>query len=328
MNVLAVTARKRRENAGHARNTAATSVELNYRVVSIASSMVMLVTACQRRAQQSSPAPAPPPSASVRAEAPPPVESAEPISAPALVPEAAKGPRRYRVFGVTEGDVLNVRAAPNHLATKVQALVPHAEGVRSTTRYEERGGGELWVQLEIDGALGWANRAYLTEMPEGDACADPRVNALAKDLARAITTRDGALLSSLLSPARSLIVRSAPQSPSVRFDKAAALKLFSEQTPRDWGPANASGGAFAGAFRDLLLPALTRATSSASTQRCGEVVGGAGSLKWPSELQGLLQYSFYAADPAGTDWVSCVAGLEFVNSQPYVAALVQYRQEM
>lgn len=291
-----------------------------------------LSIACSRRegsaqalasAQPSRSAPAAP---VVTGSGEPPTVDAEPFR---VVPEAAKGPARYRVFGVLANDVLNVRAAPDHKSVKVQQFPPEASGVKTTSRFETVG-SELWVQVEVAGALGWVNRAFLAELPPVDACTDPQLVALVAQLGMAVARRDGVLLASLLTPARPLIIRHAWWNPSVRFDAAAVTQLFTSPASRDWGNEDSYEATISGSFAQLFLPGLTRATAASAVRKCGEIVGGStvGTLKWPDEMEGLSLHSFYAPAPDGLNWVSWVAGVEYVNKTPYLAALVQYQHEV
>ena len=71
---------------------------------------------------------------------------------------------RYRVVGVKEGDVLQVRRGPDPVAGRVASLLPGAcvQGVG----LEVKGtGGTWWSVKDVAGAEGWSNARYLRAEP-------------------------------------------------------------------------------------------------------------------------------------------------------------------
>lgn len=68
----------------------------------------------------------------------------------------------YAVVGVTDGDVLNIRAEPNPRTPKVGLIPPHGRGIVPTGRYE-RYKKSLWFEIRYRGMEGWVNARYLTD---------------------------------------------------------------------------------------------------------------------------------------------------------------------
>lgn len=85
------------------------------------------------------------------------------ILSPVLV-AAQSLPALYDVAGVLEGDVLNVRAAPNASASVVGTLEPGAEGVE-VTAFSANG---HWGRVNTQEWAGWASLAYLARQPGQD----------------------------------------------------------------------------------------------------------------------------------------------------------------
>jgi uncharacterized protein YraI len=92
----------------------------------------------------------------------------------------ADGPDFYRVTGVSKGDVLNIRAAPEARAAKVGAIPPDGTCIRnlgckgglsfeefSTLSQSEQAKrlkqNPRWCQVEYQGVTGWVAGRYLAE---------------------------------------------------------------------------------------------------------------------------------------------------------------------
>ena len=92
----------------------------------------------------------------------------------------ADGPDFYRVTGVSKGDVLNVRAAPEARAATVGAIPPEGTCIRnlgckggltfeefSTLSKSEQARrlkqNPRWCQVEYQGVTGWVAGRYLAE---------------------------------------------------------------------------------------------------------------------------------------------------------------------
>ena len=99
---------------------------------------------------------------------------------PDLVAADADGPDFYRVTGVSKGDVLNIRAAPETRAAKVGAIPPDGAcirnlGCRGGLTFEEFSTlskseqtrrlkqNPRWCQVEYQGVTGWVAGRYLAE---------------------------------------------------------------------------------------------------------------------------------------------------------------------
>jgi hypothetical protein len=61
-------------------------------------------------------------------------------------------------------------------------------------------------------------------------------------------------------------------------------------------------------------------------EKCGTLVTGMtpNRVEWPDELARLTRVSFHVPPSADGNWLTWVAGIEYVDEKPYVAALVQY----
>jgi hypothetical protein len=176
------------------------------------------------------------------------------------------------------------------------------------------------------------NRSFLLEMRPGGGCNDPALLEAIRKLMRAVASSDGAAMQELVSPVRGLQVRHSATSPPVRFRPNQAGGLFTSTASLSWGhDDDGTGAPISGSFQQLILPPFREDVASKGAQeKCGELLmgGGAGIYSWPADLAGLTPVSFHRPGERGHDWHSSVAGFEYVDGKPYLAALVQYRWEI
>jgi len=297
--------------------------------------IVSMSAACNRREPEAEEAPA----ASAPAAVPAPSDNAEtaeefpgPAARAAAEARAAEGRGhasavRYAVFGVRPGDVLNVREEPDPKSAQVQAFLWNARDVLGTGRSEQRK-SELWVEVTAGAKSGWVNRAFLVE--QGRGCDDPRIAGLAHKFAAAVRAKDGKALESLASPLRGLQVRHEAWNPTLRFKGDALSGIFSSRGALKWGQADGSGDPIVGSFSDVALPSLQKVLQPQAQRACGKVLaeGSAGSIEWPLELASMTLFSFHKPSSEGMDWITWVAGIEYVEQKPYIAMLIQYHWEI
>lgn len=189
------------------------------------------------------------------------------------------------------GDVLNVRAAPDYRATRVDSLPPGTRDVRTTGRFEQAP-HELWVQVEVRAALGWVNRAYLTELSDDHVCDRPETRFLLDTVAAAKTS---AALTALASPARPLIVRQFVSSPTPHFERVSILD-------------------------DSAINELTGALAPGGERACQESNAPAKLSAFSEDWAGLTWASARDSEQSTSSvWI----GIELVNQQPQLAALVR-----
>lgn len=157
-------------------------------------------------------------------------------------------------------------------------------------------------------------------------CADPQVTALIDSLKKAITTGDGALLASLVSPTNGMDVAFYHNGNIINYDQQHAKFLFETTFEADWGAHPASGEETIGSFHDVVVPELVKSFNQPYTLHCNELkYGGASySVTFP------YNKDFYSIYYPGTeangnmDWHTWVAGIEYVNGKPYLYALTQF----
>ena len=128
--------------------------------------------------------------------------SITPPIAPTGDPTAAGAPcelyeEPWFVWGVSTGDVLNVRAGPGVTNPIVATLLPDAVGVRACYDFEDID-DSIWRAVAIDGEMGWVNVRFLK--PEGADPLDvvgevrPRLRAASEAVRSALVAADFELL--------------------------------------------------------------------------------------------------------------------------------------
>lgn len=260
------------------------------------------------------------------------------LTAAALAPRAPRIPfsgqlaaeNPHAIFGIAEGEGLTVRPVAGVEGSASGTLAFNQRGLHLTGRQTALG-SSIWVEVvRPEGGTGWVNALNLTEDVAPQAfCADPRVLQLLDATGAAVIKRDGASLADLTSPRRGLRVRFDWRGPEVVYSRTDVTRLFQATDPEDWG-VHSSGAAIGGSFTEVVLPLLDRAFGPQSVLTC-DVVGTGSILRevsWPSEYTNMNYYSFYRpAEEGGSEysWATWLAGVEYIEGQPYLAILVLLR---
>ena len=137
---------------------------------------------------------------------------------------------------------------------------------------------------------------------------------------------DGALLSSLVSPSRGLDAANFRDGNVINYTPEQAKFLFETTFEVNWGAAPGSGADKIGSFHDVIVPELVKAFNQPYTLHCNELKHGGATyeVSWP------YQGDFYSIYFPGTetngsmDWHTWAVGIEYINSKPYIYALIPY----
>ncbi len=149
-------------------------------------------------------------------------------------------------------------------------------------------------------------------------CADTRANTLLASLQTALNTSDGAALAALVNARHGVDIRLHARGSGVNFSPTTATSLFTSATSHNWGSAEGTGTVSIGAFNAVMLP-LLREVFAAPTPLCNDdstpaLMGQA----WP--YPGI---NFYALrSPVDFPWRIIMVGVEYVDGQPYLFALI------
>lgn len=158
-------------------------------------------------------------------------------------------------------------------------------------------------------------------------CDDPRNRELINLFTTAVSTKDGALLASLVSPATGMDVKFYRDGNVVTYDAEHAKFVFETTFEADWGLSFGSGEPTLGSFQEIILPSLQRVFTSNAVLACNQLkVGGATYVpEWPYPDLNYYSVHYPGTDPnGGMDWETWVVGIEYVGGKPYLSALVHF----
>ncbi len=228
--------------------------------------------------------------------------------------------------------MLNIRSGPGVENAVVGTLATKETGISRTGKTSSVG-DDLWVEIQNPGGgTGWVNADFLTEYVTPLAfCGDTRVTSLLRNLEVAVNTTDGELLRSLVSPVHGLDMVYIRDGMVANYTPEEAYWAFQSTYEVNWGDGYGSGEPVIGTFPEIVLPALQDVFKNV-TFTCNEVVlGGATYLvEWPTEYANINFYSLHnpGTEPfGGLDWRTWLAGVEYVDGQPYLFALLNYQWE-
>lgn len=289
--------------------------------------LILLLSACRQSVVPLPTSTSPP----VEELVPPPTNTPAKGLEPTVV-DLAQMP--YSVAWVPELEPLVVRQPAGITSMAVTSLAFDQRGLTVTGNTTQMG-SSTWVEINLpEGGKGWVKDWNLTEDVLGSSfCADPRIPELANQFILAIKARDGGKLSDLASPKRGLIIRHDWWNPEVNVGFSSVPSLFLDPSPLAWGVNRDSELAIEGTFREVILPQLEDVFSVAPEFHCGELGLGSSAQDaiWPSDYSNMNYISFHRAAPdpgSQLNWRTWALGIEYVDGEPYLALLIQYRGEI
>jgi hypothetical protein len=239
--------------------------------------------------------------------------------------------RPYSVVLIAEGDTLAVHAAAGSGSPLTGSLAWDAVDLASTGRIDAAG-LETWLELNLPGGgTGWVNRKYLTEyVASPDFCVDGRVVSLFESLYQAARSNDGRILTPIVSPIHGITVTYIHNGNPKVYDPDQAGMVFGSAEIVDWGLGPGSGLPVQGTFEDLVRPDVLAVFGSAETHCNAIQLGGASyNVAWPSLWKNINFYSVYKPGSPGSemDWMTWLAGVEYVDGIPYLFSVSRYNWE-
>ena len=216
---------------------------------------------------------------------------------------------------------------PSSAATPTLALPASATLATLSASTAIATGTPILLTNTPNGSVGSTAVPTLTPPPvTADICADPQVTTLINSLKTAMLNADGPLFSSLVSPTRGLDAANFRDGNVINYTPEQAKFLFETTFEVNWGPAPGSGADKIGSFHDVVVPELVKAFNQPYTLHCNELKHGGATyeVSWP------YQGDFYSVYFAGTeangsmDWHTWAVGIEYINSKPYIYALIPY----
>jgi hypothetical protein len=232
---------------------------------------------------------------------------------------------------VPEGETMKVYTAAGSGSGVAGSLAWDAVDLHSTGNVQTIG-TDTWVELNLPGGgTGWLDRNHLTEyVPSADFCVDGRAVSLFETLYEAARTNDGRILAPIVSPVHGLTVTYIHNGNPKLYDPGQVGMVFGSIEIVDWGLGPGSGLPVQGTFEDLVRPDILAVFASAETH-CNVIkLGGASySVVWPASWKNINFYSVYKPGSPGTemDWMTWLAGVEYVDGLPYLFSLSRFNWE-
>jgi hypothetical protein len=137
--------------------------------------------------------------------------------------------------------------------------------------------------------------------------------------------------SSLVSPLHGLDLRFYRYGTLANYSREEAQWVFQSDYSVNWGPEPGSGFDKVGSFREVPLPRLLEVLNAAYTLHCNDTLDLAtfSLTPWPPEYATVNFYAIYKPGSPGVelDWRAWLAGVEYVNGQPTLFALIHFQWE-
>lgn len=158
-------------------------------------------------------------------------------------------------------------------------------------------------------------------------CNDPRGSELINSLRTAVQTKDGDLLSSLVSPSLGMDVRIFRDGNVINYDIEHAKFVFETVFQADWGVHFASGETTKGSFQEMVLPSLQQIFTPNTEIICNQLKTGSATYIPEWQYPGMDFYSihFPGTDQyGGMDWQTWAVGMAPVDGKLYITALSHF----
>lgn len=245
-------------------------------------------------------------------------------------------PGEMAVVFVSYEKSLYVYTQPGANQDILTTLSPHSTGIKPSGDYQWEG-ENLWYEvITPDGATGWVDsQNMIDQVGESEFCQDTRVYDLVYRLMDSIPNLEAEGLDDLISPRHGLRVRYSWWNPEVVYRSGEDLRnIFWDDTVISWGVSATEDVLIEGTFKDVILLSLqdTFRDYSLNCNRIEEGMAGGGSRgysEWPFEYANINYISVYRPASPGDDldWRTWAIGVEFIDNQPYILAMVQYTWE-
>ncbi len=245
-------------------------------------------------------------------------------SSPVINSGPSSGP--YAVILVASIDVLNIRSGPGADKSIIGSLAYNETGITRLGSWSQVD-DSAWVEIQSQaGVRGWVNSQFLTEYVAPSNTCDTKVLTLIGQFEQAITTSNGELLASLVSPVHGLDVWAYRSGNPVNFDAEHARWVFDSTFSHNWGTHPASGQEVTGAFHDTILPGLVDVFKVNHTTTCNDKTVSTYGEPWPVEYTNINVVKSYKPGSPGVDldWRAWLIGTEYVSGKPYLFSLIQF----
>jgi len=237
------------------------------------------------------------------------------------------------VILLEEGEEFDIRVSANQESATIESIDANTVAIPFLGK-KEFVDDEMWVEIKAStGEAGWGQARYLTEyVPAEIFCTDPDILFLLEDFKIALENRDGHLLSKLITPTHGLDLRYYRYGTLANYTPAEAAWAFKSDYAVNWGNEPGSGFEKIGTFSEIPLPMLQEVFGANYELYCNEagIAATFAPESWPFEYKNINFYQVFKAGTeqyAGMDWRSWLVGVEYVEGEPYLFALIHFQWE-
>jgi photosystem II stability/assembly factor-like uncharacterized protein len=155
-------------------------------------------------------------------------------------------------------------------------------------------------------------------------CADTRILSLIDQLRGSMSQSNGDMFAALATPGYGIDVRLWAYQPAVHFNGSNANTVFTSTQIYDWGAGHISGMPDTGTFKDIIQPKLLDVLNAPNMEKYCDDLTKVYPLATPWPYPNMHFYNLYkpSSSPQALDYRTWLVGFEYVNGQPYLAALV------
>ncbi len=243
-------------------------------------------------------------------------------------PVTLTGP--YAVVGVASNDVLNIRSGAGVSYHSVGSFAPDAINVMRTGS-TANADNAAWVEVQNpSGGTGWVNSFYLTEYVTHDAfCADTRIASLLEQLKDSMDQSNGDMFASLISPPHGVSIHRWAYEPPVVFSTDIAKTAFISTTSYAWGYGPRGGpDPETGTFAQIIQPKLQEVFNDSNLETYCDNLTNVFPLARPWPYTNIRYYNLHKPSSGqNLDFRTWLIGIEYINGQPYLYALVNIQWE-
>ncbi len=234
------------------------------------------------------------------------------------------------VILLEEGEEFDIHLSANQESAMIESIDANTVAIPFLGK-KEFVDAEMWVEIQTStGEAGWGQARYLTEhIPADVFCVDPDILFLLEDLKIALQNKDGDLFASLVSPTHGLDLRYYRYGTVANYTPAEAAWAFSSDYAVNWGNEPGSGFEKIGTFSEIPLPMLLEVLGGNHERYCNEV-GIAATFApkpWPFEYSNINFYQLFKPGTdefGGMDWRSWLVGVEYIEEESYLFALIHF----
>ena len=167
----------------------------------------------------------------------------------------------------------------------------------------------------------------VSQTPTPSFCDDPRGRELITSFTKAIVSKDGQLLASLVSPSKGMDVHYYRDGKVVNYDVAHVKFIFVTAFQTDWGLSYGSGKPTLGSFQEIILPSLQQVFTPNAVIICDQIKVGGATYQPILPYENMDFYSVYfpgSDEFGGLNWQTWLIGMDKTVDKLFITALVHF----